>query len=211
MDKIRGRISMALFTIMAAAMAVAQSTINYDAGPGFRNVTYQFGTSPVPDGNEVQIGYFTSGFDVSGNAGNIFALASAWHELDAANIQTIFNQPGRFGKAISTSDPTFDNQKVCLWIFKTSDNGGPVANYGNVQAYGLYSSTLANWVFPVHDSLPPPNALVTSSEINQNYYGTFDPSHLILTAVTVPEPSTYALGGLALTFLFGRILRKRLK
>jgi hypothetical protein len=211
MDKMRARISIALLTIMAAAMAVAQSTINYGAGVGLRDVTYQLGAAPVPDGNQVQIGYFTSGFNVSGNAGNIFALASAWHELDAANIMTIFGQPGRFSKSISTADPNFDGQKICLWLFKTTDNTAPAGNYGNVEAYGLYSSTLANWLFPVHDLLPPPNATITSTEINQNYYGNLDPSHLILTTVTVPEPSTYALGGLALTFLFGRILRKRLK
>jgi hypothetical protein len=209
MDKIRGHILIALLMATTALAAMAQSTINYGAGPGLRDVTFNVGTAPVPDGNQVQMGYFSSGFNVSANSGNIFALASAWHELDSANIQTIFGQPGRFSDSVSTTDPSFDNQKICLWIFKTTDNGAPLGNYSNVEGYGLYSSTALNWLFPVHDLLPPPNATITSSEINQKYYGDFDPFHLILTPV--PEPSTYAIGGVAVAFFVGSVLRKRFK
>src|SRR5437868_13261924 len=114
MDKIRGRILIAMLMAVTALAAIAQSTINYGAGPGLRDVTFNTGTAPVPDGNQVQIGYFNPGFNVSANSGNIFALASAWHELDFANIQTIFGQPGRFSDSVSTMDPNFDNQKICL-------------------------------------------------------------------------------------------------
>jgi hypothetical protein len=209
MDKIRGRILIALLMAITALAAIAQSTINYGAGPGLRDVTYGVPALPVPDGNQVRIGYFNPGFNVSGNSGNIFALASAFHELDSATNQTIFGQPGRFSDSVSTTDPSFDNQKICLWLFKTTDNGAPLGNYSNVEGYGLYSSTALNWLFPVHDLLPPPNATITSSEINQAYYGNFDPFHLVLAPV--PEPSTYTIGGVALAFFVGSVLRKRFK
>jgi len=202
---------MALLMAITAVSARAQSTISYGAGVGLRDVMFQPGgvPSPVPDGNQVRIGYFDSGFNVSANAGNIFALASAWHELDFTHIQTFFGQPGRFSKSISTMDPSFDNQKICLWLFKTTDNGDPLGNYSNVEGFGLYSSTALNWLFPVHDLVPPPGTTVTSSEINQKFYGDFDPFHLVLAPV--PEPGTYAIGGVALAFFVGSVLRKRFK
>src|SRR3954468_10292569 len=144
-----------LLAVLAPCVSHGQSTIGYNAGVGLRNVTYS--GAPVPNGNEVQLGYFTPGFDVPANVGNIFSLASAWHELDSTTITTIFGQPGRFSKTTSTTDPNFDAQKICFWIFKTSDNLAPTGNYGNVQGYGLFSSSLANWLFPLQTAVPPNN------------------------------------------------------
>ena len=160
------RLWMLLMVCAATQMSRAQSTIGYGAGINQRDIYFQ--STPVPDGNQVQIGFFNSGFDVQGNAGNIFALASAWHELDFTDIKTIFNQPGRFGANATTSDPTFDGQAICLWLFKTSNNGVPLANFSNVDGYGVFSSTLSNWLFPVHNAVPPGNTTsINSSDVDQ--------------------------------------------
>ena len=192
---------MVLMICAATEVCRAQSTIGYGAGIGQRDVYFQ--GAPLPDGNQVQIGFFDSGFDVSGNAGNIFTLASAWNQLAFTDITTIFNQPGRFGANASTADPAFDGQKVCLWLFKTSDDGAPLPNFSNVTGFGIFSSTSANWIFPIHNALPPGNTTsVNSSEVDQVFNGSYDFNHLILSPV--PEPGTCVLLGISgVIILFG--------
>jgi len=172
--------------------AQAQSTINYSAAPGERDVRYN--NVPVPNGNQVQVGYFDSGFDVLGNAGNIFALASAWHELAFTNVATIFGQQGRFSSSATSSDPSFDGQKICLWLFKTSDNSSPLPNYANVEGFGVFSGSSASWIFPPHDALPGTSTAVTSSTVDQAFHGDYNLNSLLLNPV--PEPGTVALLGL---------------
>jgi hypothetical protein len=186
----------AVLITSGTAGAYAQSTVSISAGIGERDVVFN-GSNPVPDGNQVQVGYFTSGFDVAANAANVFGLANNWHSVGATTIRSIFGQPGHFGADFNPSDPTFSGQRICLWIFQTTDNGVPLPGFQNLQGYGLYSSSAANWLFPPWN-LPVPGNLtsVTSSEVNQAYFGNFDTSHLVLTQV--PEPATGALllGGL---------------
>src|SRR5687768_2287504 len=85
----------------------AQITVNYNAGPGLRNVVDSAGT-PLPDLNEVRIGYFDAGFDVAANANNLLALDSAWNLFDTTGIRNIppfgAPQPGRFADSASSSD-----------------------------------------------------------------------------------------------------------
>src|SRR4051812_24324632 len=180
--------------LLGAAVLAAHgqsTTVSVSAGPQQRDVTYN--GVPLPDGNYVQIGYFNNGFDVVGNASNVPMLAGAWNALGSTNISTIFGEPGRFAANLTTSDPNFSNQKICLWIFKTSNNGDPAAAaYGNVLGYGLYSGSAANWLFPTLGAVPPANMTsVTSSQVDQAYFGSLDPLHLILNPV--PEPSTLSL------------------
>lgn len=178
------------------AEADAQSTVNFTAGPGQRNVTFN-GTTAVPNGNQVQIGYFTPSFDVVANASDLPGLLAAWHRLGVTTMTTIFGQPGRFADTLSTVDPQFSAQKIALWIFKTSDNAAPSSGFGNVSAYGLYSSTALNWLFSLTDAVPPGNTTsVNSSEVNQSFYGSYDSSHLVLANIglnAVPEPSAFYL------------------
>ena len=183
--------AIALLLLANLAAHGQSTTVNVNGGPSLRDVTYN--GLPLADGNYVEVGYFNSGFDVQGNAFNVPTLAAAWHGLGSTPISTIFGEPGRFGGNLTTSDPIFSGQKICLWIFKTSNNGDPAASaYANVLGYGLYSATGANWLFPAFGAVPPANMTsVTSSEVNQAYYGTFDPAHLILQPV--PEPSTLLL------------------
>jgi hypothetical protein len=175
---------------LAQASAQAQSiTVNYGAGPGQRDVLYN-GSSFVPDGNYVKVGFFSAGFDVAANANNLTALSGAWNELGSTTIKTLFGTPGLFGDQGSTTDPKFDAQKICLWITQTVNNGAPTASFDNLLGYGVFSS--ANWLFPQSTAIPPGNTTsIDSSQVTEAYYGSFDTSHLMLTPV--PEPSTYAL------------------
>ena len=181
--------------------AYAQSTVNFTAGPGQRNVTFN-GTTAVPNGNQVRVGYFTPNFDVAANASDLSGLLAAWHQLGVTTVATIFGQPGRFADTLSTVDPQFSAQKIALWIFKTSDNAAPSSGFGNVSAYGLYSSTALNWLFSLTDAAPPGNTTsINSSEVNQAYYGSYDSSHLVLASIglnAVPEPSSCYLLALGL-------------
>ncbi|MBN2506771.1 MAG: hypothetical protein JXQ71_08765 [Verrucomicrobia bacterium] len=182
-----------LITLASALAAPAQSTINFTAGVGERDV-YLDG-APLPDGNIAEIGFFAAGFDVGANSANPFALADAWNVMGGTPIRSIFGQPGRFAGTLYSTDPLFDDQKIWLWIFKTNDDTVPADDYANVTGYGLYSSTLANWVFPAQDAPPMLNtASITSLEINQSAFGTYDDVHLYLTPV--PEPSQWMLGSL---------------
>lgn len=181
----------ALLISLSAAGGYAQSTVNVTGGIGERDVTFN-GSTPVPQGNSVQVGYFTAGFDVVANAANVSGLANNWHSVGATTIRSIFNQPGHFGADFNPLDQSFSGQKICLWIFQTTDNAVPLPNFQNLQGYGLYSSTALNWLFPPWNVAPPGNTTsVTSSEVNQSFFGSFDTSHLILTQV--PEPATWAL------------------
>jgi len=177
---------------LAQASAQAQSiTVNYGAGPGQRDVLYN-GSSFVPDGNYVKVGFFSAGFDVAANANNVTALSGAWNELGSTTIQTLFGSPGLFGDHSSSSDPSFDAQKICLWITQTVNNGAPTASFDNLMGYGIFSASTANWLFPQSTAVPPGNTTsIDSSQITEAYYGSFNGSHLMLTPV--PEPSTYAL------------------
>jgi len=202
--------------LASAAGAYAQSSASttYTGGAGERDIT--FGGVPVPDGNYVEIGYFTPGFNISANADNLSALAGAWQQLDFTTTKQIFGQGGRFGSTASTSSTSFDNQKIVLWLFKTTGNAAPVSGFGNVQGYGLYSGPYSgsvppapNWLFPLRDAMPPANSItVNSLQVDTAYFGTFDANHLLLAAV--PEPSTYALLALGGVLVLAARSRKRI-
>jgi hypothetical protein len=183
-----------------------QSTVNFDAAPGQRDVLYD--GSALPDGNHVALGYFSGSLDVAANAENIGVLSGAWEEYGSTTIRTLFGQAGRFSASYSSTDPIFDNRQIMLWIFKTTDGLAPAANYANVEGYGIYSSTAINWRFPAQGSLPPANTtFINSSEITQALYGGFDSGHLYLSQV--PEPTTLGLLALGVAPLAWNFLRRR--
>ena len=193
--------------LCSAVVSYGQSTISYEAGNAERNVF--FNGLAVPDGNVAKIGFFTPGFDLTANANNLSALNANWTELDFALFRAVFSpaNDGRFSDTASTANTAFDNKRISLWVFKTSDNAAPAVGFGNVAGYGIFSSTLANWVFPSQSGTPPLTTSVYSSEVNQAYHGAFDADpingHLFLTPV--PEPSAFALVGLA----FGALIAAR--
>lgn len=189
------------------ACSWAQSSVDIAAPVSQKDVFYN-GTV-VPNGNYVKVGFFNNGFDPIANGGNFSALQAAWRELGFIPIKPVMGSPGRFGDTLFTFDSLFDGKRLSLWIFQTANNGAPTASFDNVTAYGLFSSTLPDWIFPPQGSVPPNNSTtVTSSQVNQAFWGSFDASHLLLSPV--PEPSTYLLVALGLApFVWLRIRKHR--
>src|SRR5690349_8812618 len=73
-------------------------TVNY-AGGGIAAsplIVIDNNETPLANGNDVEIGYFDSSFNLAANAGNLSALAAAranggaWHLFGATNIQSTF-------------------------------------------------------------------------------------------------------------------------
>src|SRR5689334_12095511 len=98
--------------MMARVSAYAQSAnVNFQGGAGAPNMV-DSSNNPLPDGNSVSglnvsIGYFTAGFNVGANAGNLQALGANWHSFSATNIRTIFGVPGSFSASASSAAPGF--------------------------------------------------------------------------------------------------------
>ena len=180
--------------VLAASLLIAQPAVggvinvSYTAQPGQRAVTDQAGAA-LSSGNEVRVGYFTSGFDVSANATDLAALQAAWvsYQPDDPNrfIRTLSGQPGRFTSTHTREVGTFTGNKVYLWIFKTNDSLSPVAGFGNVVEYGLFSGTDLNWVFPSDDSPLSNSITVTSSQVDEASFGSFDSESIKLRAVPI--------------------------
>jgi hypothetical protein len=199
---IRNTILWLALGLAAGQLSQAQTEVQYTAGSGERNVVQADGTTVVPNGNYVEVGYFDSnaGFNPSTSSTDLLALDAHWHQFGFTNIETFapFGPPvgGRFRGDDVLNDPSFDNQKIYLWIFDTTGNGAPAGDFSNVTEYGLFSSTASNWQFPV-DGTPNPGNLTTvsSSDVNQFIFGgsvAGSPGSLEL-ATTVPEPSSLSL------------------
>ena len=113
----------------------------------------------VPDGNDVQAGYFDGTFDLAANADSLPSLKAAWHEFGATTTSSTFFGSGQIGGSLSGSSSglnSFENQKLFLWVFKTTDAHAPDSSFSNVSDYGLFSSTQPNWKFPADANAPPP-------------------------------------------------------
>lgn len=179
-------------------------TVDYLAGPGLRYAV-DSGSTYVADGNSVWVGTFQSGFDVAANVGQLSLLRGAWLDFGSTTVRTIQGEPGRFSATAFQAADSFQDQKIYLWLFKTSDNQAPASDSANVLEYGLYSSPASNWVFPRGDALPPLNlTTVTSSDVSQAYYGGYTGGALTLAAVPEPRYGALAIGVLLLTWTLAR-------
>jgi hypothetical protein len=176
--------------------------------------------NPIPFGNEVEIGFFPSTFDVPGNVGQGYGvlqnLEANWTEFGSTTFTSFFpdNAKGEFaGDSIRNPGETmFNNQHIFMWIFKTSDGLPPVTTgpnaFSTVQYWGLFGSSAASWFFP--SSLAPFNSPVniTTQDIDlaNVFYGGLNASSLVLAPV--PEPTGLALFGLGLAVVLGRRSRR---
>ncbi len=121
--------------------------------------------TPVAEGNTVWIGAFDSTFTVNASTANRPDLLLAnWNQFGATTISQIAGEDGRFSGNSSSIDPVFANQKIYLWIFSTDDGSGPANDFANVNEYGLFSATLADWNFASPwVTVPEPNTLALLS------------------------------------------------
>ncbi len=196
---------------LAASLSVswAQSTVNFAADYGEPNIYYA--GVPLPAGNEVRIGCFSTGFNPALYLNDLSTLFEYWSQYGYTTTRNMYGDDGRFQAMQSLNNSAmnvYDNKQIWLWILKTTGNTAVAPDFSNVEAYGLYSSTAANWIFPRYGALPPGNTTsISTSEVNQALWGTFDIDHLYLTAV--PEPS--GLGLMVLGMGAALMLRHRNK
>ena len=200
-----------LFALLPRVIAQGQTQVNYSAQLSQPNV-HTLGGGAVADGNSVWLGAFDSGYDVTVNQNDPLDLLSNWNEYDTTTITTLmpFNQQGSFNDSRTSTSAVFNNLKMYLWIFSTDDGLAPETDFGNVNAYGLFSSTDLDWVFPpVNTPFPGNTKDIYTSDVNQAQHGSFDLQHLYLhTFNPVPEPSTLGLLSIAVPALV-LALRKR--
>ncbi len=188
---------------LSLSFALAQSTVNFSSG--FNQPDVYWDGAPVASGNQVRIGFFDSSFDVSSHLYDLPALGYAWYQFGFTTNRTLLGQPGHFAATASLFDPTRDvyhGQRIWMWLLKTSDNGLPTADFSNVIGYGLYSSSLANWVFPAYGATPPANTTsIDSSQINTSLFGTYNANHLFLAPVPEPPVTGFMALGISLFLL----------
>ncbi len=185
-----------------------QSSVHYEAWMGERDV-WTSANAALANNNSVMIGYFDPAFNVMANGGDLDLLSGAWHVYGSTTIQTQFGTPGLFSDT-DNGNATFDGQKIWLWIFKTTDNSAPTADFSNVTEYGLYSATTNAWNFPAANATPPGNRTdLYSYQVNQVAWGSFNANHLLLSPVApVPEPAAGALMVIGLGW-FGWVAHRR--
>lgn len=198
----------AAIATLSLATAQAQLTVDFQGGPGLPNVVDSAGT-PLEVGNEVRIGYFDTGFELAANASDLLALDQAWNLLGTTTIRDLPLEPTG-GFADSVMVPVYPGSQVLhLWVFKTSGNTAPLADFSNVTEFGLFGSTAPNWTLPA--ALPAiPSIGVDTSEVDLFYHSgavSGTPGSLQLTAV--PEPAHFALATGLLLAGFG-IYRRRM-
>jgi hypothetical protein len=188
----------AVLGFLPQGLAQSSTQVDYAAQLGQKTVALLPSGTPVANGNSVWLGGFNSGFDPAANDSNPVQLLANWNSYDATTIVTLqppFNQAGSFSHTGTSTLPVFNNMKIYLWIFSTDDGLAPEAGFANVNAYGLFSSSLPAWTFPtLGSSFPANTTAIYSSDVNQARHGSIDSSHLYLSTFSpVPEPSTVAL------------------
>src|SRR5947207_1992998 len=210
-------IAVALGLVPLAGWAQTTEEVTYSGttGGGSRSVVDSHGT-PIPFGNEVEIGFFPGSFDVAGNAttgiGSLQTLQANWHEFGSTLFRSFFpdNAPGEFAGDSTKTDASFNGQPIYMWIFETSDNLPPVTTgpnaFSTVLEWGLYRSTLASWAFPSTLAQFNNPVNITSQAIDTRFFGQILAGNLELSPV--PEPTALGLFGLGLAVVLGRRFRR---
>lgn len=207
------QLTILLFLAVAGTGSLqAVISVNLSAGFGEYPIADSGGT-PLPDGNEVRIGFFDGAFVTGGGLddlglADLATLDSNFTTFATTTITTLTagsdTQPGSFSDSGSSSDSAFDNQSIYLWIFDTSDDLAPDGTFSNVEEYGLYGSTDPAWVFPTQTDTFP-TTTINTTQIDEFFVGELDAGNdQLLTAV--PEPAQVGLlfGIGTLTFAFVR-------
>ena len=209
--------------IVSVVSNAQQITVNYNGGSGAPNVIQSDGITPLADGNTVEIGYFTAGYDIQGNAGSLSALATArqaggaWHPFSSTAITHNLLLPAGSFSGQGTATTGFTGNQIDLWVFQTVNGAAPAADLSNVTAWGLFSSTTnaspsRSWIFQAPGIPGVDN--ISTLDVDIFYHGgAISPNdqngHLEVAPAAVPEPGTTALFGMALVSVGIAIRRAR--
>lgn len=201
-------------TLLAGTLS-GQSVI-FQAAPGQRDIL-------LPGGAAANGSYaFWGAFNDIGSVtfSSPASIGAQWLTFDSTTVTSIFGQNGRFSKEVdwaTAANAAFNGKQSFLWIVQTAGGAPVLSDFSNVTAQGVFSSSNASWLFPVHTAESPFSFIVTSSEVNQASWGSIlsgSPGSLQLQSVSaVPEPSTYAAwaGAVMLGFAAWRRRRQRAK
>ena len=206
MNKLQAKIAILFLVCLAQFRVSAQNSVTYASELGQTPIWTSTGI-PLPDNNEVVIGFFDDGFNVASNAGDLDLLLDAWNRYDGTTIYTDVGEGGHFYAPASSNDPIFVGKQIWLLVFKTDENSAPSADWSDVKEYGLFSSTSSGWIFPSFGIPPANNTDINTDQINVIAWGSVSPGHLNLAqAAIVPEPGTGMLVavGFGILGLFAR-------
>lgn len=172
-------------------------TVDATAGPGLRSLADSSGGA-LASGNQVQLGYFDSGFNFAINSGDIEAVNTAWHPFGNLEVRSIAAESGRFSGSINGDDSGFVGEQIYLLAFQTPDSFAPVPSWSNVVAYGIFTNNASSdWVFPDGNTLGDTDTLVSSNSVTVAHWGNIQPSSLGLSSA-MPEVSQAWISGLIL-------------
>ena len=184
--------------LLALPMATEASlvTVGATAGPDLRSLTDTSG-GDLASGNQVQLGYFDSGFNFATMSGNLAEARTAWNPFGSLAVRSIANESGRFSGSIDDDDSGFVGKQIYLFAFQTSGSNAPDSSWSNVEAYGIFTNDVSgDWVFPDGNTLE--NATVVSTDaVTVAHWGNIQPGSLGLSS-PVPEVSPVWLSGLIL-------------
>jgi len=184
---VAGAIIFAVSILPAADLR--RATINLHAGPGGPVVHETSGVTLAAE-QEVRLGWVPDSFDFTGKASNPQEVGAVWQSLGVTTTRSLFAQAGRFAASVETTNRTWVNRRLYLWILRSSDGLPIKADYSNVSAHALVTSaSRSNWKVPAPESLPPDNSvLVALGEAETAYVGVRNASSLTVAAITVAEP-----------------------
>ena len=157
-------------------------TVEVTARPGLPYVASPDGR-PACDGTVVRIGSFPSNFDVV--AAGLGDVARAWLPFGEGEVRHLASEPGHLSASVTGDGRDFTGKQIYWWVLETAQ-GLPTADLGNITAWGLFSSSAPQWVFPVPGSAPPANAvLLDSGQIDvAGIGGQIHDGKLVMTAVS---------------------------
>lgn len=193
MNKLAFNTAILFLVCLAQFRASAQNSVTYASELGQRPIWTSAGV-PLPDNNEVVIGYFDDGFVVADNAGDLDLLLGAWNRYDGTTIYTDVGEGGHFYAPASSTNSMFVGKQIWLWAFKTGDNSAPSADLSDVTEYGLFSSTSTAWRFPPAGAFPASHTDINTDQVNVFAWGSVSGGHLnLMQTAPVPEPATSVL------------------
>ncbi|MFT5104553.1 MAG: hypothetical protein ACI9UA_000168 [Pseudoalteromonas tetraodonis] len=171
-------------------------TVDATAGPGLRSLADTSGAA-LASGNQVQLGYFDSGFNFTTMSGDLAEARTAWNPFGSLAVTSIATESGRFSGSITDDDSGFVGEQIYLFAFQTSGSTAPDPSWSNVEAYGIFTNNASSdWIFPDGNTLGN-ETFVSTDAVTVAHWGNIESSSLGLSS-PVPEASPAWLSGLIL-------------
>jgi len=184
-------VGIALLLVGPITAEAGMVNVGVAGGPGLQNFTTP-GATPLPSGNQVQIGFFDSGFSFSSMSDDLGALQDAWNPFGTLGVTSLAGEEGRIGGGLSANDTIggtlFSGEQIYMFAFQTTSNIAPDPGWSNVQAYGIFTNDVSPaWEFPTGGTSSNYTSISTDTA-DVVHWGSISSSSLQLTSA-VPEVS----------------------